>query len=196
MKLSWIKRISIVLAALLLLVVLPTFAMAEVGTPSNAGEAVMTATPSNAGAADASGTEDAGAAEEIAAEPEEIAEVATPSNLVKEEKPAKNTEVQTAAAAALPQAAQAKAGAKELAGTWTVDGVTNYQFKADGSGALILPEHKYAFKYTVEEDVLKLAFENARIGKVAFAFAVDGDALTLSRETEAGTAEFALKKTK
>ncbi|MBQ7174218.1 MAG: hypothetical protein IJR62_01995 [Lachnospiraceae bacterium] len=107
------------------------------------------------------------------------------------------TETETAAAAA--QAALPKTGAalmaEDLAGTWTIDGITSYRFKADGTGALLLPEHKYPFSFTIEEDELTLEFNAAKIGKAVFTAAVDGDRLTLTREEEAGTAEFVLERT-
>jgi hypothetical protein len=98
------------------------------------------------------------------------------------------------ASAPLPKTGAAVT-AKDLAGTWTIDGITSYRFKADGTGALLLPEHKYPFSFTIEEDELTLEFNAAKIGKAIFTAAVDGGILTLTREEEAGTAEFVLEKT-
>lgn len=81
-----------------------------------------------------------------------------------------------------------------LVGTWTIDGTTTYQFEEDGRGALILPEHRYPFTYTVEADKLLLEFDNSSIGKAAFRFTAAGDALTLKREEETGTTEFILQE--
>ena len=77
----------------------------------------------------------------------------------------------------------------------TIDGITGYRFWEDGTGALILPEHKYTFKYTLEEGRLALKFENAKAGRVIFTAALENGRLILVKEEEAGTAEFLLEKT-
>ncbi len=105
------------------------------------------------------------------------------------------TEPETKAPEA-PKAKTASVTEEDISGTWTIDGVTNYQFKTGGTGSLILPEHKYAFKYNLEEDELTLKFESAKIKKAVFQVSLERDNLVLTKEEEAGTAEFLLKKTK
>ena len=226
MKKHMIKRIRIILTALLLLFALSVPAMAAKGT----GRKV--ATPSNMeddfddededledeDDLDGEGFDDedldegtvfSGSEEEedvlVVSEGDGIEdELSDPeSGLTAEEElepeadAAALTETETAAVAA--QAALPKTGAaltaKDLAGTWTIDGITSYRFKEDGTGALLLPEHKYPFSFTIEEDELTLEFNAAKIGKAVFTAAVDGGTLTLTREEEAGTAEFTLEKT-
>ncbi len=103
---------------------------------------------------------------------------------------------EAAAGSEAPKAQTAIITEEDIAGTWTIDGVTNYQFKTGGTGSLILPEHKYAFKYNLEEDELTLKFESAKIKKAVFQVSLERDNLVLTKEEEAGTAEFLLKKTK
>ena len=137
------------------------------------------------------------------------AKAATPSNMVKEDPEVlpgtagtvlTGAEITAETAAAAPAAEVPKKGAvitsEDLAGTWTIDGVTSYQFKKGTTGALILPEHKYAFKYTLEENELTLKFESAKIKKAVFQVSLEGDTLIFEKEEAAGTAEFVLEKVK
>ena len=77
----------------------------------------------------------------------------------------------------------------------TADGVTTYLFNEDGTGALILPEHRYPFSWAADEDRLTLEFEDSSIGEIEFTITVSGGTLTMEREVEYGTAEFELEKT-
>ena len=52
--------------------------------------------------------------------------------------------------------------------TWTIDDITTYSFKADGTGALILPKNRYSFKYTLEENEMKIDFENKKLRDSTF----------------------------
>ena len=197
MKNHWIKRISIVLTALFLLAALPMLSMAE----KDSGLRGKTATPSNLERAEEDDEVD-DEADEPEEEPEEeidgeedgetIAEtVDTVSDnvVVSEAKIEAKKEAETkAAAAAAPAPASVKITAEEISGTWKADEVTTYRFDKDGKGALILPKHKYAFTYIVEEGKLTLKFDNSRIGTKAFSAAVDGNQLTLART---GKEEFA-----
>ncbi len=162
MKNSIVKKAGVLLAAFLLLVILPMSSLAEKGSIS--GISLKKATPSNAETGLHGGITESGIGSDLAGK------LATPSDM-------------------------AKVSVEDLAGTWTVDGVTTYQFEADGSGSMILPKHTYSFKFTVEDDLLSLQFENSRIGKADFSFAMIGDILKLEREEEAGTAEFTLQRT-
>ena len=83
----------------------------------------------------------------------------------------------------------------DIAGTWTIDGVTSYRFEEDGAGALVLPEHEYPFSFTVEDDALTLDFESSKINQAVFNITLEGDTLTLVKEEDAGAAKFVLEKT-
>ncbi len=220
-----IKKISLLLAALLLLACLPMTAMAEkntkakVATPSNMEEDfedMDREEPDEAGPdedlddgtvlSDPKEGED-GLVVSEGGEAEDDLSVAEDGLAAREKLQAKGTasvlaETETVrgeavpAAQAEPSMTDAAVTAKDLAGMWTIDGITSYSFKEGGTGALILPEHKYPFSFTIEGDELTLEFNAAKIGRAVFIAAVDGDTLTLIKEEEAGTAEFLLKKTK
>ena len=181
MKKSGMKKTGMIFAALLLLGVLPVSSMAAKGTVSGIS------TPSNA---------------EVYSDEDELMDgdilndvTASPSNA--EEEP---EEFDTASIlndiTATPANAE-KTGKENLdfTGYWTADGVTTYLFDEDGTGALILPEHRYPFSWTADEDRLTLGFEDSSIGEIEFTITVSGGTLTMEREVEYGTAEFKLEKT-
>ena len=186
MKNQWIKRISIVLTAFLLLAALPMLSMAE----KDSGLSGKVATPSNLERVEDEVDDEADESED---EPEEeldeetIAETVdtVSDNVVVSEA---KKEAETKAAAAAPAPASAKISAEEISGTWKADEVTSYRFDKDGKGALLLPKHKYAFTYSIKENELILKFENSRVGTKTFRVAVDGNQLTLERT---GKEEFA-----
>ncbi len=194
MKKHWFKGISIILSVLLLLSVLPMTAMAE--------KTLRKATPSDAEEVSAEVSEDGEVEDDIPAEAVEgtVENDLLPAETAVTEKP-KAEETKAAEAKAVEKKAAAEPPKKEeeeepdLAGTWTVDGVTTYQYGEDGSGALLLPEHDYPFVYTAEGGELKLEFESARIGEAVFSFTLEGDILTLIKEEEARKAEFVLERT-
>ena len=179
MKKHWYKRISIIFAALLLLVGLPMSAMADKGAEPKTGVRVtgVKATDSDL-ARQTTGSSGAGhkKATPSNAEKDFLPDVEVTDDLPKEKsgemdlvndlKPQETA----AAATTAPPAVQAPKTEvwptkEDLAGLWTIDDVTSYRFSKDGTGALILPEHKYAFSYTLKEDKLTLKFENSKIKK-------------------------------
>ena len=198
MKKYWVKRFSIIFAALLLLVILPMSAMAERGTEPRSGilASSVKATDSNA-----------------------RRQVATPSNAERKEqkggdignnvksgaggsgaggnalrndlKPAQPA-LQPVAAPALPKT-EARITKKDFAGAWTADEATIYRFDENGSGRLILPEHTYGFRFDLEDEELVLRFESGRVGKVRFLFTLEEDALILER-AEGGFGEVVLER--
>ncbi len=159
MKKHRIKKVSLLLAALLLLFALPVPAMAEKGQGVSA-------------------------------------KAATPSSLQKENRAVKEEAETKAPAAAAPPKEGPKQKAEDITGTWTIDGVTSYCFREDGTGTLLLPEHQYPFAFTLEGDKLTLKFGSSKIGKAVFTAAREGDTLTLVREEEAGKTEFTLELVK
>ena len=181
MKKSEMKKTGMIFAALLLLGVLPVSSMAAKGTVSGIS------TPSNAEMySDEGELLDGDILDDVTAspsdaeeEPEEFDEApildditATPANAEKTEK--ENP---------------------DLTGYWTADGITTYLFDENGSGALILPEHRYPFSWTADGDRLTLEFEDSSIGGIEFTITVSSGTLTMEREVEYGTAEFKLEKT-
>ena len=197
MKKKWMKRISIVLAALLLLAVLPMSAMAEKDSKTETGEI---ATASNASKEIATSSD--------AYEDGELLDGEVHDDLppVEEEEAALTEDITPAVPAAVtetkPEAVPAEVLQKaeetkeaDITGFWTLDGTTNYRFNEDGIGELVLPEHEFSFSYTAEEDELTLDFEDAGIDTAVFTFTLEDDTLILQRVEEAGIAEFTLEKT-
>ena len=83
---------------------------------------------------------------------------------------------------------------EDIAGTWTIDDITTYNFKADGTGALILPKNKYSFKYTLKEDELKIDFENKKLRDSTFKVSLQDEVLTLQCLDEYFENEYELHK--
>ena len=181
MKRSEMKKTGMIFAALLLLGVLPVSSMAAKGTVSGIS------TPSNAEMySDEGELLDGDILDDVTASPSDA-----------EEEP---EEFDTAPVlddiTATPASAEKTVQADlDLTGCWSADGVTTYLFDEDGSGALILPEHRYPFSWTVEDDRLTLEFEDSSIGGIEFTITVSSGTLTMEREVEYGTAEFKLEKT-
>ena len=194
------KKISIVLAVFFLLAALPMTAMAQkeldplkkLATPSNLEETLeeeTTAAEEETTAAEEETTaaeEETTAAEETTAEVTETTEAETTAEIV-ETTAAETTAAETTAAVSV-QPTPVKKTAADLIGSWKADEVTTYRFSKGGKGSLVLPKKSYAFSYGISEDELTLTFENSRVGKKVFSFAVEGDELTLQRT---GAQEFA-----
>ena len=197
MKKTWMKRISIVLAALLLLAVLPMSAMAEKDSKTGTG---AKATASNASKEVATASDAYEDGELLDGEvhddlpPVEEEEAALNEDIIPAEPEAVSATKPEAVPAEVPEKAEETAEA-DITGFWTLDGTTNYRFEEDGIGALVLPEHEFSFSYTVEEDELTLEFEDAGIDPAVFTFTLEDDTLILQRVEEAGIAEFTLEKT-
>ena len=197
-----IKKISFLLAALFLLACVPMTAMAEkntkakIATPSDMEEDFEVEDGEESDLIDSEDeeedlvvNEDDGT-EDAVSDPEE--------ELLPEEMKAAPAEKETAVEDSAVRAALPKTGAtltaKDLAGIWTIDGITSYRFREDGTGALLLPEHKYPFSFTIEENELTLDFNAAKIGRAFFTAALENGKLILIKEEDGGTAEFTLKK--
>ena len=217
MKRYWVKRMSIVLAALLLLAVLPVSAMAEKETQP---ETVIT---EEAGVAEVTETEEAGvtettekpdmtatvsdAAKETATssdayEDGELLDGLVANDIPSEEAdladdiiPAEPEKVPETKPAAVPAEVPEKEAEADITGTWTVDEITNYRFDKNGEGELLLPEHTYSFNYTAEDNELTLEFDSDNIRTAVFTFELEDEKLILKREEETGTSEFTLEKT-
>lgn len=198
-----VKKVMIVVTAFLLLLILSMSAMAEKG--SGSGTVVWTkATSSNASRKKATASnakkeeelDDGEIENDLPAKEDGGEEEQSDSS---EKKAAEKTDVKAEAdkkaAEEKKTVEEKKAAAEDLTGTWTVDSVTSYLFEEDGTGVLIVPEHEYPFRYTVDENELALEFDSRKVRDAAFSFTRDGDILILERKEEAGTAEYSLDKT-
>ena len=230
------KKISIALAACLLLGILPLSVMAEKGAAvlaeSIAAETVEAGetpaseeqdgsaegdrgTASNAGRdGSASGKSASTATKSDAvrrpatasdAEREEREEELPDEELINDlpaEEEIEDGAIETAAAETAPAETEAveelePAGPsfEELAGTWTVDGVTTYRFFEDGTGELVLPEHTYPFTCTAEEGEYRLEFDSSSVSSAEFHISLENDTMTMERLTDQGTASYQLTRT-
>ena len=73
-------------------------------------------------------------------------------------------------------------GGDVLKGTWDMDGTTVYQFEGNGKGAMILPQNKYGFRYTIneEEKTVSIDFYDEKASDYTYSFERDRDKLILS----------------
>ncbi len=161
-------------------------------TPSKAGLNMQgKATPSNAEKAEEAADDDA----DLQADGDLENDLLTGSEekaepVAAQAQPAKTE--QEPKAAAIPR--EEGLGAEDLAGTWTVDGITDFRFEEDGGGALLLPEHDYTFTYELAEDELELVFDDAKISAVTFRASLEDGRLTLEREEKEMTLRYELER--
>lgn len=223
MKKQMFKKVSIVVAALLLLAAMPVSSLAEklseaevqaavsadreVPAEISADVEVPTLTSADTVVPEKATDSDAvleKATSSDAYEDGELLDGFVSNDIVsseKEEVPAEEATVPgevPAPAAEVPAEITEKKEAivpADISGTWTIDGVTSYRFEEDGTGALVLPEHEYRFEYSVEENELTLEFESSRISQAVFTITQEGDTITLIKEENAGNAEFILTRT-
>jgi len=115
-------------------------------------------------------------------------------SLPEETKPEETLPETTAAAAKQKVKEKEYLTMEDIAGTWTIDEITTYSFKADGTGALILPKNKYSFKNTLEEDEMKIDFENNKLRDSTFKVSLTDEVLTLKCLDEYFENEYELHK--
>ena len=156
----FIQKLSIVLAAALLIAAAPVTALAGKTLRQSGSEQAVS--PS-----DAARIED----EEIPDE-DEILE-ATPSD-------AEDEEIIPATPSDAEEVLDEKETDLDITGTWTLDGVTSYRFDGDGTGALLLPESEYAFTYRLEGEALTIDFESVRAHDGTYRAGMEGDRLILA----------------
>ena len=185
MKKQMFKKVSIVLAAFLLLTAMPLSSLAEKGDDVSVPQifSVEKASASDAVMEKATSSD--------AYEDGELLDGIISNDIV----PAEEEEVPAAVPATEEIPVPAAEVPADISGTWTIDGITTYRFEEDGTGALVLPEHEYIFSHTVEDNKLTLEFENSKIDPAVFTITLEGDTLTLVKEEDAGAAEFVLEKT-
>ena len=83
-----------------------------------------------------------------------------------------------------------KEKSKTIIGTWTTDGVTNYQFNKNGTGILIVPLSEYEFTYKMEDDSLLIDFKNEKSTDSKYKFYFEDEKLIL----EGTNGKFTFKK--
>ena len=217
MKKQMFKKVSIVVAALLLLAAMPVSSLAEKVSEAEVQAAVSadrevpaeistdvevptldsadTVIPEKATASDAVPEK---ATSSDAYEDGELLDGLVSNDIVSSEEEEVPPAEVPAPAAEVPAVTTEKKEAivpADISGSWTIDGVTSYRFEEDGTGALILPEHEYLFEYSLEETELTLEFENSRISQAVFTITQEEDTITLIKEENAGNAEFILTRT-
>ena len=66
-----------------------------------------------------------------------------------------------------------------LIGLWTTDGVTIYEFRADGKGKLKLPLSEYEYSYEIDDNKLHIDFESEETTDSDYKYYFDNDKLVL-----------------
>ncbi len=69
---------------------------------------------------------------------------------------------------------------EEIEGSWTADGVTGLLFEPDGTGAMILPELRFAFTWQLEDEVLTLFFDRGTVRDTVYRVSRKGNKLRLT----------------
>lgn len=67
----------------------------------------------------------------------------------------------------------------DLIGKWDNEGILNYQFNDDGTGALLFPTESYEFTYKIRRNSVSIDYENEELKDVTFTFEINGEKLTL-----------------
>lgn len=80
----------------------------------------------------------------------------------------------------LVTAAVSLAGHDPLKGRWSLDGVTVYEFRGGGSGALVLDTGEYPFRYRTDGDRLTIDFVSEAAADRDYTYSVKGKTLTLT----------------
>ncbi len=223
MKNRWIKKISIVLAALLLLAALPMSALAEQEKEDASETVTVTAVEKETEAAEKeteaetgpvvdtfkkaigiatdSDADDASAsdAEFIDGEiidGEIINDQIDPETviLIMPEEIEVPVLIAPPPEPTLPAEEASKLTADDISGLWTIDDVTSYRFDEGGTGALVLPDEEYPFDFTIEDDEITLEFDHEAVGTVVFRVSLEEEKLILERVLDSGTAEYLLEK--
>ena len=66
-----------------------------------------------------------------------------------------------------------------LAGEWTTDGVTIYEFDGNGNGVLKVPLSEYKFTYVLGNDKIYIDFESYKATDSDYEYTLENDILTL-----------------
>ena len=69
---------------------------------------------------------------------------------------------------------------KKFVGTWTTDGVTVYEFKKDGTGALKVSLGDYEFEYEIKDDKLYIDFKSTKAEDSEYTYEFKDEKLILT----------------
>lgn len=83
----------------------------------------------------------------------------------------------------------------KFAGTWTVDGTTNYEFDDKGNGKLVLPNDEYKFSYKIEDNKLHIDYESDKANDSDYEYSFINDELIL-KGLDTYSGEYKLTKQK
>ena len=78
-----------------------------------------------------------------------------------------------------------------IKGFWSYDDVSCYEFGDGGRGALVLPDDRFDFTYTLDEDKVSIDFDSKNARDITYTYKVSGSTLTL---TESGGKSYELHK--
>lgn len=67
-----------------------------------------------------------------------------------------------------------------LRGKWSLDGVTVYEFRSGGRGALVLETGEYPFRYRTDGDRLLIDFVSDAATDREYTYVIEGEKLTLT----------------
>ena len=70
----------------------------------------------------------------------------------------------------------------EILGVWDYDGNTKYKFEKNNVGYLKVPMKEYKFNYFLEENNIRIDFENEDSKDAVYKYEIKGDVLTLKKE--------------
>lgn len=82
----------------------------------------------------------------------------------------------------------------ELYGLWAIDSVTKYELNPDGTGALILPDEKYEFRYSAGSGKLEIDFLDETLTDSEYKYDIESETLTLISGKDKYSIEYTLYK--
>lgn len=68
---------------------------------------------------------------------------------------------------------------ESLEGIWIYDESTKYEFDTEGKGGMYIGKTKYSYTFTIDDDELKMDFEDSAVHDAVYTFYVNGDKLKL-----------------
>ena len=81
-----------------------------------------------------------------------------------------------------------------LEGTFIYNENVKYEFNSNSKGAMYDNETKYQYTYSIEENTLKMDFENEAVHDATYTFNIENDTLTLIGGEGTMGGEYILKK--
>ena len=80
-----------------------------------------------------------------------------------------------------------------LEGTWTVDGITNYEFDGKGNGKLKVPTNEYKFTYVLQNNKIYMDYESDKATDSDYEYSLENGKLEL-KGIKSTTGTFTLTK--